>query len=716
MADMAAAAAELARGTRRKALLPLVHRPAEMAWLRRGDDVLISYYETGSSPDIVTLDRPVPMDALLEQCTKAALEFAEATSDPTARQINRRLAERALRSNVDTGYQIPEDYVRRSGGDEEAPESAPGLAFGFEADILPGSSSPHVGSSQADIHALLFRGRLWAFVRGKKLRISDGPILMVAQRMLVAARALVDAWEGDRPANVRLRAGRFQIQVRLERTQEVSVQLGHDSFGSATATAMSVSDAALPILKLVGDIIRTLISVDRAQSRNLRVRSIREEIRAIRRTVRERARNDSFINTDPDRLRPEPTKRSLPALSPPPADLVPRESSLRFSERWSIDVEGLDANATFFCGDRLVLATPSHTLALDRDNGEILWARSGAQTQCLMSGTTLLRIDPTGVVELCSVQDGEPYAYSRIQAGKGAGVTGMYLGGGDIPPMAVLREAAGRVVALDLRTGQPRWKFASRGRASSRLVRAGRVVLATSGDGAINAIDAVSGEVVWRYAGQSRVKLTPVICDDVVIAVSGNARSRRCTLVGIDLFSGELRWSHELDMAASSAPVRAGNLGILAVGGSRDGQLAGFHVEDGSLAWMIPDPGVGAGGACLALDDQLVINSPNGNISSLHMQSGSVGWERTLADPMSDDTPRRLEPVLRGGALYVPSSSVHVLRPRDGSQLGTPMPCDLVPDLIRIDERGWAFVAEESGLLAAYAPVPHLKLIRGGAR
>ena len=153
MADMAAAAAALARGTRRKALLPLVHRPAEMAWLRRGDDVLISYYETGSSPDIVLLDRPIPMDALLRQCTKAALEFAEATSDPTARQINRRLAERALRSNIDSGYQIPEDYVRRSGGEEEAPESAPGLAFGFEADILPGSSSPNVGSSQADIHA-----------------------------------------------------------------------------------------------------------------------------------------------------------------------------------------------------------------------------------------------------------------------------------------------------------------------------------------------------------------------------------------------------------------------------------------------------------------------------------------------------------------------------------------------------------------------------------
>ena len=32
-----------------------------------------------------------------------------------------------------------------------------------------------------------------------------------------------------------------------------------------------------------------------------------------------------------------------------------------------------------------------------------------------------------------------------------------------------------------------------------------------------------------------------------------------------------------------------------------------------------------------------------------------------------------------------------------------------------VDERGWVYVAEESGHVAAYAPAPQLRMIRGGA-
>jgi hypothetical protein len=85
-----------------------------------------------------------------------------------------------------------------------------------------------------------------------------------------------------------------------------------------------------------------------------------------------------------------------------------------------------------------------------------------------------------------------------------------------------------------------------------------------------------------------------------------------------------------------------------------------------------------------------------------------------LADALADEIPRRLEPVLRGGALFVPASSVHVVRPADGQKLSASLPCELVPDLMRVDERGWVYVAEESGYLAGYAPKPMLTLIRGG--
>jgi hypothetical protein len=79
---------------------------------------------------------------------------------------------------------------------------------------------------------------------------------------------------------------------------------------------------------------------------------------------------------------------------------------------------------------------------------------------------------------------------------------------------------------------------------------------------------------------------------------------------------------------------------------------------------------------------------------------------------LEDELPRRLEPVLRNGALFVPAGGVHLLRPTDGSALGDRLPTDLVPDFLRVDERGWVYVGEESGTLAAYAPVPRLRLVR----
>jgi hypothetical protein len=79
---------------------------------------------------------------------------------------------------------------------------------------------------------------------------------------------------------------------------------------------------------------------------------------------------------------------------------------------------------------------------------------------------------------------------------------------------------------------------------------------------------------------------------------------------------------------------------------------------------------------------------------------------------LTDDVARHLDVVLRHGALFTPASRVHVLRPQDGESLMPEMACDLVPDLLRVDERGWFYVGEESGHLRAYGPAPRLSLVK----
>jgi hypothetical protein len=68
--------------------------------------------------------------------------------------------------------------------------------------------------------------------------------------------------------------------------------------------------------------------------------------------------------------------------------------------------------------------------------------------------------------------------------------------------------------------------------------------------------------------------------------------------------------------------------------------------------------------------------------------------------------------VLRSGALFVPQGDgVHLLRPRDGEGLGF-APTDLVPDLLRVDERCDFYAAEESGHLRAFGLGPRLAVVR----
>lgn len=708
LAELTAAVTSLARGHRRKALLPLGGTPTELALVRRGDDLLVSHYETGGAPEIHVLDRQVDLREVLNVCARATLESARYETDPTARQVAVRVAERAMRSTLSEDLGTLHPTLRRGGAIEAPGEETP-LAFGFHARIFPGTAPAPDTSARADVHALLFDGELWAWVRGHHVPLVRGPIMLAVQRMVETVRTVVEAAASGRPVNVRHGAGGFQYGVRLDASGRASMSLGTGD-DAVAASALDVAQVTLPVLRLTSDLLRALVAVDRGQSRNLRVRSLREEVRGLRRAVRQRDTSQGFENDDTDRLRIAAALTDN-ELTPSPASRAP-VPSLRFGERWRIAIDGLDASSTFFCGDRMVLATPRHMVAVDRDRGEVIWAREGNGGTTLMAGRVLLRLSPEGDVELCDVEDGESYAVARIAPRVSGPACGLLTSGGALPPVAVLAEAAHRLVGLDLRTGEPRWRFTSRSGGSFRLERSGRVLLVTCGDGAVHALDVVTGEDLWRFSERVRFAQAPTVCGETVVAVAGEPNSQRGAAFGIDLFSGRNLWRTELGAGVTAPPVSAGRMALVA---TNDTLVHALDAATGELRWKAPDPGLGAGAAALVVDEMLVTNAPAGELRCTELASGSTRWSRTLADPVADDVPRRLEPVLRGGALFVPAASVHVVRPTDGTDLAAHMPCDLVPDLLRVDERGWVYVAEESGHVAAYAPVAHLRLVRGGA-
>ncbi len=712
VSDILSAAIALAEGTRRKSILPLAVSPAELVLLRRGSDVLVSYYLFDGTPDVRVLDRALPLRVLLDGAAEAASRRSATVSDPTSRRLMRQLAERARDVEVQLG-RPPATPVLKRGGAIDQPRGDVPLAFGFEAAITPVADPPRQTTAHSDVHALLFDGGLWAWVRDKRVPLIRGPIMLAISRMVAAVRSLLEAHDKRRPANVRLRAGGFTIGVRVARKGDAPVQLtlGPPDAPKIVIPELTVEEAALPILRLASDVLRALVTVDRSQSRNLRVSSLREEVRALRRRVRaERPRVRGFVHDNPERLRLA-HREALSRL--PDAEPQPPPSALRFEKRWEVEVEGLDAASTFLCGDRLVVATPRHTVALARDDGRVLWGHAQPASASFMTGRVLARLGSDGRLALCDIEDGETFAEARVAPRTGGPPCGILAAGGDAPPVVVLAEGHSGLVAVDLRNGELRWRYASDGSGTFGLRRAGRILVVTSGDGTVSALDVVTGEPLWRFAVDGeRFALRPAVSGDVVLAVSGEVGREGGGLYGVDLFSGRALWKRRLDVPPASEPIAAADVAALALGGPREAALAAFQPRDGSLRWMVRDPGTSLGGSCLVVDGKLIVNAPAGHVHALDLSDGHTCWHRDLAHPVADDVPRRLEPVLRGGALFVPSAQVHVLRPNDGSSIGAPLASELVPDWTRVDERGWVYVAEESGHLCALGPRPTLSLVR----
>lgn len=704
--DLIAGVSALADASRQRVTIALGRTPAEFTLTREDDHVRIDCYSTESTPEVLLRGRRVRLGDLLRSCALAGLSAGQAAIETTMGRAMMRLAQGLFDVPVSPEAERKAPVVCH-GGSLEGPGAKVALAFGFRAQIAPPTGRARGSHGFSDVHALLFEGELWAFARSRRVNLCRGPILPAAQRMTDAVRALVDAWQADRDLNIRMQGGEVTTAVRL-RDGRVDLQLSGQE-GTVVLRATDVRQVALPILRLTADILRRLVQVDRAQGQNLRVVGLRQEVRELRRLVRRRERNDGFENQHPERLR---LSSSAPVLDPGADHRTPQQhpSRLRYVERWSAEIDGLDANNVFLCGEQLIVANPKMTFALDRADGQVLWSQASQRASMMLVGKVLLRLHACGQLDLLNTATGSQFAECRVAPRTGA-PRALFAGGGELPPIAILTEGTRRLVAVDLRTGELRWRFRGLGAGDLQFHRAGRVLVVTCGDGSIDALDIATGEVVWRYCDRVRFCLPATVVGEVVCAASGEPGGGAGALFGVDLFSGKLRWQQHLPAAPSAAPVATSGAAIVPFGGARQARLAAIDPESGDKRWVCQDPGLDHGGQTLEVDGGLILNTPRGRILAIDLESGQTRWSQSLSNPLTDDVPRRLMPRLRHGVLFTPSARVHVLRPADGEELGQSIPCDLVPDFLEVDERGNMFVGEESGHLRAYATAPHLSLV-----
>jgi hypothetical protein len=181
----------------------------------------------------------------------------------------------------------------------------------------------------------------------------------------------------------------------------------------------------------------------------------------------------------------------------------------------------------------------------------------------------------------------------------------------------------------------------------------------------------------------------------------------------LNLWTGERHFSIELEdrPAPGQAPIATHGAIIVPFVDSLGIGARAYDRQTGEQLWKQAPGFTTPTSAWLPIDNAVVVNSDAGVLLCIEAETGRFRFNHVFSRSVDADQPRRLAPVLRNGALFVPPHEVHVVRPRDGEILGT-VPTDLIPDLLRVDERCDVYVAEESGHLAAFGAAAKLALVR----
>jgi outer membrane protein assembly factor BamB len=203
------------------------------------------------------------------------------------------------------------------------------------------------------------------------------------------------------------------------------------------------------------------------------------------------------------------------------------------------------------------------------------------------------------------------------------------------------------------------WTF--RGRALLEFppaVAYGRLYLPTF-DGRFYALDTRTGETVWKYASGRCSWGTPAVARRLVYATF-LSRGPRCEtetftpvgeVVAFDADSGRVRWRARMGVNESS-PLVAGGLVYV---GDWDGRVLALDARTGRRRWEYRTGGAVKGSAALA-DGKLVIGAYDGRLYALAARSGRLLWRASSQPRLGSSGRFYSTPALAYGRAFIGST------------------------------------------------------------
>ncbi len=245
------------------------------------------------------------------------------------------------------------------------------------------------------------------------------------------------------------------------------------------------------------------------------------------------------------------------------------------------------------------------------------------------------------------------------------------LGGGLAYDAGTLYVATGygRLVALDAKTGEKRWRSNIGAPVRGAPVVAGDMVVVLTADNQTLAFTAEAGTPVWAHRGIREAagffsNTAPVIRDDLVIAAYSSGQ-----IVALRLSTGDVIWSDSVGSPTKTSAASAFS-GIDANPLVQDGVVyvvsAGGVMMANALINGRPLWGqrIAAHETPWAAGNVLFVLSSDHELAAIFKRDGLVRWAHSLKqmDRTRDVTPTLYGPVLAGGRLLVASAEGELLQ------------------------------------------------------
>ncbi len=208
----------------------------------------------------------------------------------------------------------------------------------------------------------------------------------------------------------------------------------------------------------------------------------------------------------------------------------------------------------------------------------------------------------------------------------------------------VVVAGSGRLVAVDLETGEERWRFQVPGVGGSfrscPAIWEGLVLVGGQLSDTLRALDLRTGELRWARPGFGN--LYTDLCVSGHLVLVGDPEG----LFALDPATGKAVWRVAIPMAGS--PAAWGELAI----GLLWGELAAFSLASGEEVWRDERAWSGSASDPVVTGDHLALVVPSSQVALWDLLSGWSQGRITLPQRQPTGKPQR--PAAAGGRLFVP--------------------------------------------------------------